>query len=417
MSDRAQTLTSQDLLASQTSLVSAAAEALPHAFTACTHPLGPVRQAIYLCLSCEPGKPKGVCAACSIACHADHEQLELFPKRTFRCDCPTRAFPASHRCTLHTAAEPINEGNRYGQNFRGVFCRCGRKYDVRRERETMIQCLACEDWFHESCLNLRERPPSREPSPVQEGEGDDDVSESESDGLPLPLLSEEDYDTLVCGACVREIPTLRRWAGTRGAMMVVRDADAQPWKAIGREDDADGREGKVEVQESEERETQTGEKRPREGDCDEGGSSKRLRASPSHACLAPPAHPTAQALFDSLDANLGAGDVFLTEGWRGRWCRCPSCLPSLEARPYLLEEEETYEPPEDPDSGLSLEELGMRALSRLPRERALDGIRAFNEMRDGLMSYLRPFAAEGRVVAEEDVRAFFEARGGEGAAR
>lgn len=27
------------------------------------------------------------------------------------------------------------------------------------------------------------------------------------------------------------------------------------------------------------------------------------------------------------------------------------CLPSLEANPFLLKEEETYEPPEDPDSG------------------------------------------------------------------
>jgi hypothetical protein len=30
---------------------------------------------------------------------------------------------------------------------------------------------------------------------------------------------------------------------------------------------------------------------------------------------------------------------------------------------------------------LSLEELGLRALDRLPRDRALDGIRAFNTMR------------------------------------
>ena len=75
------------------------------------------------------------------------------------------------------------------------------------------------------------------------------------------------------------------------------------------------------------------------------------------------------------------------------------CLPSLEANPFLLEEEETYEPPQDPDCGeyfssqfltiprhfpslgLSLEELGMRALERLPRDRAIDGILAFNAMR------------------------------------
>ena len=30
---------------------------------------------------------------------------------------------------------------------------------------------------------------------------------------------------------------------------------------------------------------------------------------------------------------------------------------------------------------LSLEQLGIRALERLPRDRALDGIRAFNTMR------------------------------------
>ena len=74
-------------------------------------------------------------------------------------------------------------------------------------------------------------------------------------------------------------------------------------------------------------------------------------------------------------------------------------MPSLQTFPCLLEEEETYEPPEDPDSGpfrevlvfyndltmsftgLSLEELGLRALQHIPRERAINGIHAFNEMR------------------------------------
>ena len=71
----------------------------------------------------------------------------------------------------------------------------------------------------------------------------------------------------------------------------------------------------------------------------------------------------------------------------------------------------------------------MRALQNIPRERAIDGIMAFNDMRyvytllirwylhtdncrdrDGLVQYLRPFAQEGKVVSEADVRAFFEAR-------
>jgi E3 ubiquitin-protein ligase UBR7 len=106
--------------------------------------------------------------------------------------------------------------------------------------------------------------------------------------------------------------------------------------------------------------------------------------------------------------SLGTGDIFLSLGFRDRWCHCNSCLPLLKANPYLLEDEETYEPPDDPDSGLSLEELGMRALSRLPRDKALDGIHAFNAMRDDLVKFLRPFAQDGKVVNESDVHGFFD---------
>lgn len=128
---------------SQSSLLQQAAEALPHSFSQCTYSKGHIRQAVYLCLTCSI--PRGICSACSIACHTDHEQLELFPKRHFRCDCPTSAL--AHPCTLHKEPEEPNDENKYGQNFTGVFCRCGRLYDPTQERETMIQCLACEVRF------------------------------------------------------------------------------------------------------------------------------------------------------------------------------------------------------------------------------------------------------------------------------
>ena len=129
-----------DILTSQSTLVEEAAEALPFQFNQCTYNLGHIRQAVYLCTTC--GVPRGICSACSVACHTDHEQLELFPKRRFRCDCPTSSVP--HPCTLHTTAEDENTSNEYGQNFKGLFCRCSRTYDAQTERETMIQCLACE---------------------------------------------------------------------------------------------------------------------------------------------------------------------------------------------------------------------------------------------------------------------------------
>jgi len=67
----------------------------------------------------------------------------------------------------------------------------------------------------------------------------------------------------------------------------------------------------------------------------------------------------------------------------------------------------------------------MRALLRLPRDRAIEGIHAFNEMkyevigdsiirkltaflhRDDLVKFLRPFAQDGKIVNESDVRSFF----------
>ncbi|KAF9561238.1 hypothetical protein CPC08DRAFT_664618 [Agrocybe pediades] len=414
--------TLSEYLNSQEELVREAALALPHQFSQCTYSLGPLRQAVYLCTTCP--EIRGLCSACSVACHTDHEQIELFPKRNFRCDCPTSAI--AHNCTLHSKLEPENTKNEYGQNFKGLFCRCHRTYDPNKEREAMIQCLACEDWFHESCCNLRERPPSREPSPAmlpeadsaQQSTGvdtvDDGASDASSTGLPPPLISGDDYESFVCCDCVSRNPTLTRWAGTSGVMMIVRDNVSDPWRRLNGSVKAT-----LEVIEIEDSQSASllGVKRPPSPSVLEGPEAKRLKGSsltenPSDSlCLAPPQEPLAQKILSSLnidpESSLGTGDIFLTPGFMDRWCHCGSCLPSLKAHPYLLEEEDTYEPPEDPDSGLSLEELGMRALERIPRDRAIDGIHAFNEMRNDLVNFLRPFAQDGKVVNETDVRDFF----------
>ncbi|OJA16444.1 hypothetical protein AZE42_03811 [Rhizopogon vesiculosus] len=411
-----------EFVASQDELVREAALTLPHEFSRCTYSLGPIRQAVYLCLTC--AVPRGLCSSCSIACHTHHEQIELFPKRNFRCDCPTTAIP--HGCTLHRSPEGENLENKYDQNFRSIFCRCSRPYDPKSERETMIQCLTCEDWFHESCLHLRTRPSSRQASPIPEtkvtahdDDANDDQSEASSSGLPPPLISAEDYDAFICSSCVCSIDTLRRYAGTQGAIMVVRDTEDSSWRKL--DGDASGMNASTTTEgdllDIDDSLAAPGQKRSRSQSFHSEGPERKkqhISPEPSSPCLAPSPNPVAQAIFQGsqllsdTEASLGAGDVFLTEGWRERWCRCSRCFPSLSGHPYLLEEEETYEPPEDPDSGLSLEELGMRALERLPRDRAIDGIRAFNDMRDDLLAYLRPFAQEGRIVSEADVRLFFE---------
>ncbi|KZV83530.1 hypothetical protein EXIGLDRAFT_625540 [Exidia glandulosa HHB12029] len=383
-----------------------AALALPHSFDNCTYSLGHIRQAVYLCLTC--ALPHGICSACSIACHGDHEQVELFPKRDFQCDCPTSSLP--HRCSLVKGVElPPNISNKYGQNFQNVFCRCGRLYDAKTERETMIQCLACEDWFHESCLNLRERvppatgtTPPREPPPEEAATDGDEVDSVASDpALPRALLARDDYDAFLCGACVRDMEPIHRYAGTPKFLLVARPVAAEDsalWTIVGKPADAAPEASTSNINGKRERED------------DEAPAAKKARLD-SSSCTAPHAPSDVQALLAGSTSSLSSMcDLFLVDEWRSHLCRCPSCLPALSAYPYLLEEEETYEPPEDPDVGLSIEELGLRALASgtLPHAQAVEGARLLGVLRDDLAAFLRPFAQEGRLVGEDDIRAFFE---------
>ncbi|KAG8935196.1 hypothetical protein FRC01_007429 [Tulasnella sp. 417] len=452
-----QTVSLDSLLSKQSKLLKQAARAIPHSFSKCTYdePGGYIRQALYWY----------------------HEQLELFPKRAFRCDCPTSTVPV--HCALHagTATEPPNAENQYNQNFRGDFCRCGRDYDPLTETETMIQCIGCEDWFHESCLNLsgttavsrtpkasptkatavrlRSSPlpvPTSEPSSEPDYATEDEDYEDEDEADETLLIPPSTYDTFLCGGCVLKMPAVKRWAGTPGSRIIVRKegkggaVTATPSKAVdfrgwevlglieGPSSNPAAAEGSTRKRSASPIPTSSSSEPPaKKSRLDESAPSS---SAPSQAmpCKAPIPNEIAQKVYERLekrkkrqeeesgDAGMlvveepegsfeveGEGDMFLSDGWRERWCRCDSCIAALRAWPFLLEEEETYSPPEDPDSKKSLEELGLRALESLPRDKALDSIRAFNEMRDDLLAYLRPFAQEGKVVSEKDVTAFFEA--------
>ena len=75
----------------------------------------------------------------------------------------------------------------------------------------------------------------------------------------------------------------------------------------------------------------------------------------------------------------GTFSMFLKEDFRDRFCRCPSCYPTLSKYPQLLEEEDSYEPPisESGEEGGqsvgtgSLLDRGEAALSNVDRVRAI----------------------------------------------
>ncbi|KAJ9148067.1 hypothetical protein P3X46_030162 [Hevea brasiliensis] len=135
----------------------------------CTYTMGYMkRQAIFSCLTCAPDGTAGVCTACSLYCHDGHEIVELWTKRNFRCDCGNSKF-GEFFCKLFPKKDVENVDNSYNHNFKGLYCTCGRPYpdpDV-EEQEEMIQCIMCEDWFHEEHLGLE---PSNEIPRDEEGE-------------------------------------------------------------------------------------------------------------------------------------------------------------------------------------------------------------------------------------------------------
>ena len=380
-----------EYLKSQEELLHEASIALPHQFSRCTYSLGPLRsladrsfawismtdavslgkQCIYVSLaqrlgdSVPPAQLRATLIMSKSNCMSRLFRWDIerglksslrFPKRNFRCDCPTVAI--AHPCTLHQIPQEENASNRYGQNFKGDFCRCGKPYDAKTEREAMIQCLACEvrssrlytpshksyelrsqDWFHESCCNLRNRPSSREVSPVdlskkavqtETGDEDDAVSDTSSSGLPPPLISGDDYEAFVCGSCVSKNPTLTRWAGSPGVTMIVRDNPTDPWRCLS--DNVAVSDEPLDFN-SIAGPSITGMKRPLSPSMTDMPGAKRARgiitwSASTGPCLAPPPNVTAGKIFTNYKGPFasvnGTGDIFFSEGFRTRWCRCSS---------------------------------------------------------------------------------------------
>lgn len=143
-----------------------------------------------------------------------------------------------------------------------------------------------------------------------------------------------------------------------------------------------------------------------------------LPAAPPTACCAPPLPPPGHpSILAQVEAAGGRSNVWLEDGFYERWCRCDECVQLFVGLPFLLEEETSYDPPEDPEARKScdrllargvylvkcsyrpyterlgpprpsptytdktMEQLGMEALASLPRAQAIDGVVAFQGLR------------------------------------
>lgn len=450
---------------SQEQLELDAREALPYQFDTCTKPMGPLRQLLFACLTCnpppedpsEPYRAAGVCYSCSISCHGEHTLVELFNKRDFECDCGTERLPADVPCTLRINTETGLKGgvtgevprkeNKYNLNFRNRFCGCEELYDPHTERGTMFQCLGLgtveeggcgEDWWHPECIaGLPRRWYDKEkkiasttdatnghteqPSESADGEAREDVHMTDDDPpVPPGFPKEDDFEYFICYKCAEAFPWIKQYASTPGFLPPV---FYEPRASI--KSESNGMNGHS-ISEAEPNLTQSTEELSQESHKrkasptadDEDGSALKRQKSELDTIPGADASSTSTAAYHTTlpPTPTGKLSLFLKEDFRNHFCRCPSCFSKLSRHPQLLEEEDTYEPPVSESSaggagsvsGRSLLERGEAALSNIDRVRAIEGVMVYNHLKDKVKDFLKPFAESGKPVGAEDIKAYFE---------
>lgn len=470
--------TAADILRDQMQLEADAREALPYSIENCTKDLGALRQIVFSCLTCNPPPANmagpynaaGICYACSVQCHGEHQLVEIFAKRDFTCDCGTTRLPATSPCSLRLnpatntkggvhSDEPA-PGNKYNQNFSNRFCVCECDYDPFQQKGTMYQCLGLgthetggcgEDWYHPGCVmglgpKWYEKTEGKKvqkiedveggglstisedsetvaqngtdaPAPVNEDAGDDDEDTPNPPGFP----SDDDFETFICFKCVEANPWIKRYAGTPGFLLPVHrraDGDSEPQPTA----------------ESLESDQNTKKRKAGDDELEDSQESKKLKSEVDNAndiAVETNAEGTATDVkeeprsatgtntckYDTLPpAPEGIFSLFCRESFRERFCRCAKCFPNLVPHAQLLEEEETYEPPiseggsdhgESTNGSGSLYERGESALRNVDRVRAIEGVMAYNQLKDKLKPFFQQFAESGKAISAEDIKEYF----------
>lgn len=354
---RGDTVTVADILLQQSQDERLAALKFPWDPEKCTHHMMPSRQTLFACLTCRDrsGNRNDICYGCAIMCHSGHKLVELWTKRGYSCDCGTKRI-GGDPCQLRQTGELEECDNKhYGQNFDGLFCDC-HEDTFSEESSIMFQCLlgiSCEeDWYHPRCIlglskqesDIRhQRSLDDAKSKSEESDSSDDDMESDMQVM-YPEIPLE-HAAFICWKCVSASGLDELLVNEPLAKFVKRERNN-----IAQDGDA------------------MKAKRMRKGD----------------------------------DMSL-----FLEKGYRERLKELPKLSKLIQTYPFLVEEEETYQPPKDIDAQSSIRECGEKALLSLPYEQAFGGIDAYHKLETKLKSHLSLFAQEGKEVTADDIREIF----------
>uniref|UniRef100_A0A182PD91 UBR-type domain-containing protein n=1 Tax=Anopheles epiroticus TaxID=199890 RepID=A0A182PD91_9DIPT len=350
----------------------------------CTYSKGYVgRQALYACLTCVPeargieSKRSGICLACSLQCHDNHELLELYTKRNFRCDCGGPRM-REVKCKLEPRKEEENVHNRYNQNFAGVYCVCHRPYPDPEDEvdDEMVQCVVCEDWYHTRHLDLDE------PKNVK------------------------DYGEMVCGGCMEANPFLKNYVGK------IEDPNKTTLDDTVQVDVTGLDESNVTATVDSEHDI-AGPSEPKQRRLDDS-KAPETEEKPKEDATAALDICTKPPVVEDTEKGYKKGATFWMEGWRKFLCQCKACVELYKKHgvEYLLDEKDTVKYYEDVGkqkhgtNGSSYEQ-GMQMLGQLDQVTQVGMLTEYNRMTSRLREFLDQFVANQQVVTRDDINKFF----------
>ncbi|CAI5463500.1 unnamed protein product [Closterium sp. Yama58-4] len=435
----------------------------------CTYDMGyRKRQALYSCLTCVPPpkiqtpskgteeggagsggssradlrdilsgdwKPAGICTSCSLKCHDGHELVELYTKRRFRCDCGTSKFHGSAvpSCQLKPDKDPLNERNEYNQNYAGVYCNCRRPYpDPEAEAQDgetdMIQCVVCEDWFHEHHLGLEpvfEAPEEFSnlicdrcatvkcrflklyPQLLLAPERTGDVSSCGNENK-IEAVSKEEADANGDEASLK-VPGIKACDD----VVAARGHHAEDVDAVKPQQSCSSHEGPLDKPADDSTSSSKAEHLPMGPNESEGSVPTGPKESDG-SVKATSAVSDADALGGSDNSKVGP--LFLTNGWRASICNCQECTRFYEDQgvDFLVDVEDTvefYEEEAKKKRQQKEEEASVQVEAQfqsMDRVAQLEIIHGLNSFKSDFQEFLAKFAGTDHVITAQDVKQFSE---------
>lgn len=244
---------------------------------------------------------------------------------------------------------------------------------------------------------------------IEEDDDDEDAP------LPPRFPQEDDFEGFICYKCVESNPWIKRYAGANGFLAPVFKRSASPSPEPGLLAKTEelisshlSNTKKRKADDEEELETPAPAKRVKDEE-----TKPETEISTSEA---PAVSPPVCKVKSLPEAPPGQFSLFFKSDFQDHLCRCPDCFPNLAKHPQLLEEEETYEPPVSEDGGEaggstvgsgSIYDRGESALKNVDRVRAIEGVMAYNHLKEKLQPFFKQFAESGKAIGAEDIKAHF----------